>query len=180
MIACDDYILIRTFLFPALFLAAWSGGLAYGETAMLECVADTSIPSTDGHAVELRLPQAILMNFRFAAVRDWAVTKATLLLHVAGGDPLRSLDIATINVMWDEKSAGSLDIKKLQFLGHKVESKPDGWVSIAVEPPLVELLTAGKGTGFAIRDRSTSRQHKIHSRESVQFQPYLIVEGRPR
>ena len=147
---------------------------------MLECVADTSLSSTDGHAVELRLPQAILMNFRFAAVRDWAVTKATLLLHVAGGDPLRALDVATVPVGWDEKSAGGVDLRKLQFLSHKVESKPDGWVSIAVEPSLVELLTAGKGTGLAIRDRSTSRSHSFHSRESVQFQPYLIVEGRPR
>ena len=151
---------------------------------MLECVADISIPSTDGHAIELRLPQAILMNFRFAAVRDWAVTKATLLLHVAGGDPLRMVDVGTIVTAWDEKSAGSvdirLDIRKVQFLSHKVENKPDGWISIAVEPPLVELLTAGKGTGLAIRDRSTSRHHTIHSRESVQFMPYLIVEGRPR
>ena len=162
----------------------WPGGAAYGETAMLECVADISIPSTDGHAIELRLPQAILMNFRFAAVRDWAVTKATLLLHVAGGDPLRMVDVGTIVTAWDEKSAGSvdirLDIRKVQFLSHKVENKPDGWISIAVEPPLVELLTAGKGTGLAIRDRSTSRHHTIHSRESVQFMPYLIVEGRPR
>ena len=180
MIACDHYNLIRTSLVLTLFFAAWSGGAAYGETAMLECVADTSIPSTDGHAVELRLPQVILMNFRFAAVRDWAVTKATLLLHVAGGDPLRNVDIATILVAWDEKPAGSVDIRKLQFLSHKVESKPDGWISIAVEPPLVELLTAGKGTGLAIRDRSASRRHTIHSRESVQFMPYLIVEGRPR
>ena len=163
-----------------LFFAAWPGGAAFGETAMLECVADTSLSSTDGHAVELRLPQAILMNFRFAAVRDWAVTKATLLLHVAGGDPLRALDVATVPVGWDEKSAGGVDLRKLLFLGHKVDSKPDGWVSIAVEPSLVELLTAGKGTGLAIRDRSTSRSHSFHSRESVQFQPYLIVEGRPR
>ena len=151
---------------------------------MLECVADISIPSTDGHAIELRLPQAILMNFRFAAVRDWAVTKATLLLHVAGGDPLRMVDVGTIVTAWDEKSAGSVDIRvdirKVLFLSHKVENKPDGWISIAVEPPLVELLTAGKGTGLAIRDRSTSRHHTIHSRESVQFMPYLIVEGRPR
>ncbi len=180
MIACDHYILIRTCAVLTLFFATWSGGAVNGETAMLECVADTSIPSTDGHALELRLPQAILMNFRFAAVRDWAVTKATLLLHVAGGDPLRMLDVATVVASWDEKAAGGVDIRKLPFLSHKVESKPDGWISIQVEPSLVELLTAGKGTGLAIRDRSTSRQHTIHSRESVQFMPYLIVEGRPR
>ena len=180
MIACDDASLIRTFPVLTLFIAVWSGGLLYGETAMLECVADTSVPSTDGHAVELRLPQAIFLNFRFAAVRDWAVTKATLLLHVAGGDSLRMVDVATIVAEWDEKSAGSVDVRKLRFLSHKVESKPDGWISIAVEPSLVELLTAGKGTGLAIRDRSTSRQHRIHSRESVQFMPYLIVEGMPR
>ncbi|MEO8132120.1 MAG: hypothetical protein ABI822_33800 [Bryobacteraceae bacterium] len=147
---------------------------------MLECTADTSIPSTDGHSPELRLPQAILLNFRFAAVRDWAVIKATLLLHVSGGDPLRALDIATIPAAWDEKSTGSVDARGLLFLSHKVEAKPEGWISIAVEPSLVELLTAGKGTGLAVRDRSTSRRHAIHSRESVQFSPYLVVEGRPR
>lgn len=120
------------------------------------------------------------MNFRFAAVRDWVVTKATLLLHVAGGDSLRMMDVATIVAAWNERSTGSVDVRKLRFLSHKVEIRPDGWISIAVEPSLVELLTAGKGTGLAIRDRSTSRQHTIHSRESVQFMPYLIVEGMPR
>ena len=147
---------------------------------MLECVADTSIPSTDGHAAELRLPEAILLNFRFAAVRNWAVTKATLLLHVAGGDPLRNLDISTISGAWDEKNASGVNAGKLHFLSHKVESKPDGWIAVEVIPSLIELLTAGKGTGLAIRDRSSSKHHTVHSRESVQYMPYLIVEGRPR
>ena len=147
---------------------------------MLECVADTSIPSTDGHAVELRLPQAILMNFRFAAIRDWAVTKATLLLHVAGGDALRNVGISTILAAWDETKPAAVDVRKLQFLNHRVENKPQGWISIEVTPALVELLAAGKGTGLAIRDPSSSKQHAIHSRESVQFMPYLVVEGKPR
>jgi hypothetical protein len=172
--------LIRTPLVATLFFAVWSGSAAYAETAMLECVADTSIPSTDGHAAELRLPQVILMNFRFAAIRDWAVTKATLLLHVAGGDPLQAVAISTIVSAWDENRTAGVDIRKLHFLSHKVEDKPDGWVAIEVTPPLIELLARGKGTGLAIRDRSSSKRHAIHSRESVQFMPYLIVEGRPR
>ncbi len=180
MIACDHYNLIRTLIGLALFLAAMSGGGVYAETAMLECVADTSIPSTDGHSVELGLPQVILMNFRFAAVRDWAVTKATLLLHAAGGEPLRFLDISTITATWDETRPATMDIGKLQFLSHKVENKPEGWISIDVTPTLIELLTAGKGTGLALRDRSAAKIHVIHSRESVQYMPYLIVEGRPR
>jgi hypothetical protein len=147
---------------------------------MLECVADTSVPSTDGHAAELRLPQAILLNFRFAAIRDWAVTKATLLLHVASGDAFRNVGISTILAPWNETKPAAVDVRKLQFLNHKVENKPDGWISIDIVPELVELLAAGKGTGLAIRDASSSKQHAIHSRESVQFMPYLIVEGRPR
>jgi hypothetical protein len=164
----------------ALFFAGWPSGTAHAETAMLECVSDTSIPSNDGHAAELRLPEAILMNFRFAAVRNWAVTKATLLLHVAGGDPVRMLDISTIPAAWEENKTGGVNVAKLHFLSHKAESKPDGWIAVEVTPSLIELLTAGKGTGLAIRDRSSSKQHAFHSRESVQYLPYLIVEGRPR
>ncbi len=164
----------------ALFFAALAGIPAVAQTAMLECVADTSILSTDGHAVELRLPRLILMNFRFAAIRDWSVTKATLLLHIASGDAPAHLDISTVTSEWDERSPVRLDIRKLPFLGHTVQTKPDGWIGIEVTPSLIELLAAGKGTGLGLRDRSGTREHAIHSRESVQYAPYLVVEGRPR
>jgi hypothetical protein len=167
-------------LHTALFLAVLGAVPARAETAMLECVSDTSIPSTDGHALELRLPQLILMNFRFAVIRNWAVSKATLLLHVAGGGIPGHLEIATIGSEWDERSPVKLDLKNLQFLGHKVETKPDGWISIEVSPSLIELISNGHGRGLAVRDRSSSREHVLHSRESIQFAPYLIVEGRPR
>jgi hypothetical protein len=172
--------LVPILLGLALLFSGWPFGVARAETAMLECVADASVPSTDGHAVELRLPQAILLNFRFIAIRGWAVTKATLLLHVAGGDPFGTLDISTIIAPWDEKKFSGINVGKLTFLKHAVENKQDGWIAIEVSPSLVELLAAGKGTGLAIRDRSSSKGHVIHSRESVQFMPYLIVEGKPR
>lgn len=147
---------------------------------MLECVADISLPTTDGHAVELQLPQVILMNFRFAAVKDWAVLKATLLLHVSGGDALSKVEISTVTEAWRENKPSPVNLKKLNFLSHTVEMKEGGWVAIEVTPSLVELLTAGKGTGLALRDRAGSRHHSFHSRESIQFTPYLIVDGRPR
>jgi hypothetical protein len=172
--------LIRFLLRTALFVAVLAGIPAVAQTAMLECVADTSIPSTDGHAAELRLPRVILLNFRFAAIRNWSITKATLLLHVASGGIPAHLDISTVTSEWDERSPVKLDIRKLPFLGHAVQSKPDGWIGIEVAPSLIELLAAGKGTGLALRDRSVAREHAIHSRESIQYAPYLMVEGTPR
>ena len=163
-----------------MYFAALSGRPVFAETAMLECVADLSLPTTDGHAAELRLPETILLNFRFAAIHDWTVIKATLLLHVAGGDALRKIDISTVTVAWTENKPEAVNIRKLNFLSHPVEEKPGGWIAVEVAPSLVELLIAGKGTGLAIRDRASSKKHSIHSRESVQFTPYLIVDGRPR
>jgi hypothetical protein len=172
--------LIRILRHTALFLAVLGVIPALAETAMLECVSDTSIPSTDGHAQELRLPQLIMMNFRFAVIRNWSVSKATLLLHVAGGGIPGHLEIATIGSEWDERAPVKLDLRKLQFLGYKVETKPEAWISIEVSPSLIELIANGQGHGLALRDRSSAREHVLHSRESVRFAPYLIVEGMSR
>ncbi len=133
---------------------------AFAETAVLECTADTSIPikkgglDWSGHATQLHLPDAVLLNFGFAPVRDWAVTKATLLLHVAPGAAPERLEIAMIQQPWDEESAPKLDLKNLRYLPVKIETKKDGWLAISMEPSLVEMMAGGKGQGLAIREHS--------------------------
>jgi hypothetical protein len=158
----------------------------FAETAVLECTSDTSIPikkgglDWSGHATLLHLPDAALLNFAFAQAKGWAVTKATILLHVASGPPPQRLEIAVIQQPWDEESAPKLDLKNLRFLPSKVEMKPDGWLAISIEAPLVEMLAAGKAYGLAIREHSGTHEYFFNSRESLQYLPYLIVEGKPR
>ncbi len=162
------------------------GGTVFAETAVLECTSDMSIPMRkggldwSGHATQLHLPDAALLNFGFAPVKGWAVTKATLLLHVASGAPPERLEIAVIQEPWSEETAPKLDLKSLRFLAAKPETKPDGWLAIPVEAPLAEILAAGKGYGLAVRERSGAHEYFFHSRESLQYLPYLILEGKPR
>jgi hypothetical protein len=159
---------------------------AFAETAVLECTADTSIPMKkggldwSGHATQLHLPDAVLLNFGFPPARDWAVMKATLLLHVASGAAPERLEIAVLQQPWDEESAPKLDLKNLRYLPAKIETKKDGWLAITVEPSLAEMLAGGKGEGLAIREPSGTHECFFHSRESLQYLPYLIVEGKPR
>jgi hypothetical protein len=160
--------------------------VGFAETAVLECIADTSIPMKkggldwSGHATQLHLPDEALLDFGFAPARGWAITKATLLLHVASGVAPERLEVAVIQQPWDEESAPKLDLKTLRYLPAKIETKKDGWLTITVEAPLVEMMAAGKGHGLAIREHSGTREYFFHSRESLQYLPYLIVEGKPR
>ena len=169
-----------------LSIFALLAAVAFPETAVLECTADTSIPikkgglDWSGHATQLHLPDEVLLNFSFAPARNWAVTKATLLLHVASGAAPERLEIAVIQQPWDEESAPRLDLKNLRYLPAKIETKKDGWLAIGVEAPLVEMMAGGKGQGLAIREHSGTREYFFHSRESLQYLPYLIVEGKPR
>lgn len=157
---------------------------ARAGTAIVECIADTYIPgknqqAPDGRASELKLPEVILLNFRFDAIRDWSVTKATLLLHVAGGKPPTRIEMAVVPEPWKESQVPHMDWQKWKYLSHVADGQRDDWVTIEVSAPLIEMLAAGKGYGLALRDRITGRERVIHSRQSGHFAPYLIVEGQP-
>src|SRR5437764_9809196 len=81
-------------------------GRADAATALVECVADTALPlkatKIDSHARELPLSQSLL-TFRFEAIRNWAVSKATLHFHLASGSPPAILEFALLQEPWTER-----------------------------------------------------------------------------
>jgi hypothetical protein len=166
------------FGYLALGASLWAG------TAIVECTADTYIPAKnqkapDGRASELKLPEVILLNFRFDAIRDWSVSKATLLLHVSSGKAPTRLEIAVVPEQWREMTLPHLDWQKWKYLSHVADGQPEDWVTVEVSAPLIELLAAGKGHGLAVRDKVAGRERAFHSRQTGHFAPYLIVEGQP-
>lgn len=131
------------------------------ETAILECIADT------------RKADVLLLDFPFASIASFQVTKATLLVHVKSGAPPQRAAVAVVPVVWTERDTAAVNPDKLKFLSHPIKSENGGWYSVAVTPSLVELVAAGKGHGFAIKTRAA-----LDTRENVQASPHLVVEGR--
>jgi hypothetical protein len=172
-------------LLLAIFAVTLSLGTASAATAMVECTQDTYLPAkpgkpaVDGHAHVLSLSTAALLAFRFEAIRNWDVSKVTLMLHVASGGPPPRLLIAIIPDAWNERETPRIDPRRLKWITNEAEARPDGWISLQVPPSLVELLAKGKGDGLALRDKSTTAGRALNSREGG-FTSYLIVEGQPR
>ncbi|MDQ6699908.1 MAG: hypothetical protein M3Z36_06960, partial [Acidobacteriota bacterium] len=124
--------------------------------------------------LELGSGKIILLRFRVSAIEGWKVEKALVLLHVSGSIRPRKALLAPIASRWSEAAANS------PTLGKEVEAdertRPDGWISIDLPIDLVQTLVDGKAYGIAIRlDGETGQQ--FDSRETVQFSPYLVVQG---
>ena len=126
----------------------------------------------------MRLSRPVLLNFQFSVIQGWRIKKAQLLLHVAEGGAPDRVGIATVASEWSETEP-KLNVSRLRFLRHIVEPHEEAWVRIEVAPALIELLAAGKGNGLVLRDYS-GRRRILHSRESGQYAPYLVVDGAPR
>lgn len=145
------------------------------ETAILECTADASSPggAASGKAATLQGPATMLFGFKTWNIFRWNVESAELFLHVAKGPAPTALEIAVVPSPWTE--AGPPDVSAaFKFVAHKASSEPENWISIKVDPKLVGEITAGKGHGLAVRVKAASA---VHTRESVAFKPYLIVNG---
>jgi len=141
------------------------------STVRLPCIADIS-ESPEFRVSELGLRPAALLNFRLEAVRSWHIDKASLMVHLAGGDAPDQLDVAVVPDKWSEKKPASR--RRYAFLIHSVHPEPDGWLSVPLRQTIVDDLLSGKVWGLAISGAPSTR---LHSRESITFAPYLLVEG---
>jgi len=160
-----------------LLIVALFCGVAQPATAVVECVADAVVGQDLGTAKEVPINGAIL-RYRFEAIRNLKVAKAQLHLHISKGTVPAQIEIAMVSTPWAEHEPIHFNEKKLQYLPHKVEGKEEGWIQIDVEPSLIELLAAGKGTGLLLRDRTRAGEARyMHSRENPFIASYLVVEG---
>lgn len=164
-------------IFVALFCSA-----GQAATAVVECIADSAVgPANMGTARQLPLT-GVMMRFRFEAIRNWKIGRAELHVHLAQGTQPPNLEIAVSQVPFRENEPVKLDLKKLQFLRHKTEGREEGWMSLGIEPSLVEMLASGKAITLVIRDRASAAATRfIDSRENNFTAAYLLVDGeKPR
>jgi hypothetical protein len=155
-----------------------------GENMLIECVADAwysrSNPKLEGSGQTLRVGEpggsVLLLAFRTAAIEHWKVERAVIVLHVAAPFELAEISVSLTGGSWRESST---EPPTLRDTTRTVEKrKPDGWVSIPVPAELVQALVDGKATGLAIS--SARGDQTFHSRETIQFAPFLAVVGRGR
>jgi hypothetical protein len=139
------------------------------QTAFLECTADISLPATPGDATILNAGggKTVLLSFRMAAAEGWKIEKAVLLLHFPTNTTPQKIRLAAIQDKWTEKSDSLPALTAFQEATER--SKPDGWITI----PIPAELLAPKYAGLALQGPKQS----FHSRRSVQFSPYLVVQG---
>lgn len=132
---------------------------AKAETALLECTANA------------RASEYFLVQFRVSAIQGWTVEKALLLLHVGGKASRQRVEIAPILSLWKESSPIVPSLGKSTLI--EEQPRPDGWVSISLPLEMVQPLIDRKSYGFAIRKRN-----RYDSRETIQYSPYLVVQGK--
>lgn len=62
-----------------------------------------------------------------------------------------------------------------------VQELPDGWISVDVDPRIVQAMIAGESFGMAVTDEKgqTNANNDVYSREQSNSQPYLVVTGAP-
>ena len=159
------------------FLLILASVEALAQSAILTCTRDASLAPETSRS-ELRLDAPILLDFQFSVTQNWRVKRAQLLLHVARGAAPDRVSVALATAKWTEIQP-KLNTSRLRFLPHPVATHEEGWIRVDVAPALIELLAAGKGYGLVVRDFA-GRGRALHSRESGQFAPYLVVEGSPR
>jgi len=154
--------------------------LLRSESTLLECTADAWYSSHDakleGSTQTLKLTttdDVILLAFRFAAIEHWKVEKAVIVLHLAAESHPAELTVSVTNSPWSESSLRPPSFRETSPAVEKI--KPDGWISVPVPQAMAQALADGKATGLALISKHASQT--FHSRETIQYSPFLAVVG---
>ncbi len=146
--------------------------------ALLECTADTAAElarkTASGRTRELPAggkSRVVLLDFRTAVIEGWTVEKATLLLHIAAGAIPPRLEVAAASFAWSESETRAHAISgSVKFHAFPVRESKMAWIEIDLDPALL------RAHGLVLRIPGNA-QTTFRARETVQFSPYLIVEG---
>jgi hypothetical protein len=154
--------------------------LLHSESTLLECTADAWYSNheakLEGSARTLKLTASediILLAFRFAATEHWQVEKAVIVLHLAAESHPADLTVSLTNSPWSESSLKPPSLRDTSPAVEKI--KPDHWISIPVPQAMAQALADGKATGLALSSAHTNQI--FHSRETIQYSPFLAVMG---
>jgi hypothetical protein len=133
------------------------------------------------------------------------------LRYAQGDRKLRTLGISTVSAPWKEgtgtgeRKPGEVcfdwralnqdrwagqdtDFTDVSFTAgntlacySEVKTLADNWISVDVNPKLIQAMVAGVSEGLAVTDEKgqTGANNDIYSREQSGSEPYLVVEGAP-
>ena len=171
-------------LLSTILVGLWLAGTAFAESAVLECTADTWIASysrkttsSNGSARTLRLKGSeavLLLSFRVAVIEGWKIHRATLLIHRASGGTPKGVGLSAVSIPWSEASPGAARPNS-RYAFVPVTEAGEGWLRVEVPPALIEQLRYGLAM-----IAGQNKAYEFHSRETVQYSPYLLVEGSRR
>jgi hypothetical protein len=137
------------------------GATAYAESAVLECISSTY---SEGK---------LFVQFRMTVAPDWKISKASLLLHTADGTPPKVLEVGLVKDKWSEFDAS---VKPVAGKTRKYDAAALGqnWIRIELDPAQAQQIT----NGLAVVVPGGEKANPFHLRESMQYSPYLLLEGK--
>ena len=145
------------------------------ESAFLECVADGAVfrDRLKGKeaVIEVDSRHYAVFDFRRSLIEGWSVEQATLLLRVREGVLTGNVQVATRRGPWSEREA-TWTPERLAWRDCPVEPQPDRWIAVRIPGELI------RDSGLVLRSRKG--KVVIDARESIYYQPRLLVEGRRR
>jgi len=147
-----------------------------------------------------------LFDFDVRAIRDWRITGATLHLKLAKGR-IRRAAVCTVPVGWVEGTASgkpqngsscfthvkypqtawtlgggtvmdaTFNSPDMMWRPAGVETGADRWMTIRIDPKLVQAVAAGLSHGLILSSETgqTRENHDVFTREQGNAKPYLTV-----
>jgi hypothetical protein len=182
-------LFLRTFLGAA---SALLPSTMAAETAVLECVRNAAVASKklgSKEATQTRAPRTLalrpgaLLAFNMSTIGGWKVSRGMLLLHVTGPALPAQVEVTLLEGKWIDDLTPPKDAEARKPDGKSAVldayEERDGWLRVELPP---ELHALGPDQYFLIREvaakKPAGKPITIDPRESVQFSPYLIVEGK--
>lgn len=152
---------------------------------LLACAKLTAATALLPTRAEARLSKAgrgriAVFDFRPDGAAHWKIRKATLILHLAAGDPPKSIAVSTVARKWSPANPAALHEavfhpREAPFADCLVRVLPQRWIEVALEPWIAEWMVSGKSYGLAIAEDG----RRISGRDPPFLAPYLLVEGEP-
>jgi hypothetical protein len=155
-----NFCVVRIIIVAIALLA----GVASAETAVLECISSTYTAGKPAGTT--------FVQFRMTAVAGWKISKAALLFHITGATPPRRVEVGLVDAQWNE-----FDPSVTPVVGktrkYDVTALKEGWIRIEIDPAQAQQI----GYGLAVVIPGDASKKPFHLRDSLQFSPYLLLEG---
>ena len=146
-----------------LMAIALQAGVASAETAVLECISSVY----NGGAT--------FFQFRMTAVPGWKISKASLLLHATADSPPATVQAGLVKAPWNEFDPSVIPVAG-KARKYEATVLRDGWIRIEIDAAEARQIKHG----LFVVVPGKGKVKPLHLRDSLQFSPYLLLEGTPK